>query len=194
MSNLKSRVVCLAIATACVFSVHDVLARVKVNVGFNKAFDFKAVKTWGWDPEGPGQVKMARTQSDDPDAMKQTAEPWILSAVATEMTRRGLEQATSAPDVFVTYYLLLTTGMTAQTMGQFLPATTAWGLPPFAQATQSLEVMNQGSLVLDISAKGNVVWRGLAQTKIKIGIDDKKREALVREGVRDLLRRFPPKQ
>ena len=54
--------------------------------------------------------------------------------------------------------------------------------------------MNQGSLVLDLSAKGTVVWRGVAQANIKIDADDKKREALLREGVRDLLRRYPPKQ
>ena len=58
--------------------------------------------------------------------------------------------------------------MSTQTMGQFLPATTAWGLPPFPQATQSLKIMNRGSLVLDLSAKGTVVWRGVAQAKIKM--------------------------
>jgi hypothetical protein len=194
MSPIKSRVIGLAIAAGIVLSVHGAFARVKVNVEFDKAFDFKAVRTWGWNPAGPGEVKMARTKNDDPDAMKAKAEPWVVSAVVAEMTKRGLQQASSDPQIAVTYYLLLTTTMTTQTMGQFLPATTAWGLPPFAQATQSLEMMNQGSLVLDLSAGGKVVWRGLAQTKIKIDIDDKRREALVREGVRDLLKRFPPKQ
>ena len=98
------------------------------------------------------------------------------------------------PDIFVTYYLLLTNSVTAQTMGQFLPGQTAWGLPPFQQSTQSLEIMNQGSLVIDLAAKGNVVWRGVAQAKIKFGIDAKKRESLLREAVHDLLRRFPPKK
>ena len=84
--------------------------------------------------------------------------------------------------------------MSTQTVGQFLPATSAWGLPPFAPATQSLKVMNQGSLVLDLSAKGVVVWRGVAQAKIAFDADDKKREALLREAVRDLLKRYPPKQ
>ena len=37
------------------------------------------------------------------------------------MTRLGLTQATDEPDLTVTYYLLLTTNMSAQTMGQFLP-------------------------------------------------------------------------
>ena len=57
------------------------------------------VRTWAWNPQGPGDVKMARTQNDDPDAMKRKAEPWILDAVATEMTRRGLQMAVSEPDV-----------------------------------------------------------------------------------------------
>ena len=137
---------------------------------------------------------MARTQDDDPEAMKRKAEPMILDAVATEMTRRGLQQAASEPDL--TRHLLPAADdqHVGANDGQFLPATTAWGLPPFAQATQSLKMMNQGSLVLDLSAKGVVVWRGVAQAKIEFDADDKKREALLREGVRDLLRRYPPKQ
>jgi hypothetical protein len=110
------------------------------------------------------------------------------------MKERGLQPAESQPDVTVTYYLLLSTNMSTQTMGQFLPATTAWGIPPFAQATQSLSVMNMGSLVLDLTAQDVVVWRGVAQAKIKLGEDTDKRTALLREAVRDLLKRFPPKQ
>ena len=88
-------------------------------------------------------------------------------------------------------YLLLTNTMSSQELGQFLPATTQWGVPPFAPATQSLEVMNQGSLVLDVSANGRVVWRGVAKAKIKMDIDEKRRQELIREAVRDLLRRYP---
>jgi hypothetical protein len=167
-------------------------ARVDVTVDFDKTFDFKPIRTWGWTTP-PGEVKMARTKDDDPEAAQQRAEPIILDAVATEMPRRGLQMATSTPDLTVTYYLLLTTNMTAQTMGQFLPGTVAWGVPPFAQATQSVKMMNQGALVLDMSAKGNIVWRGVAQAKIKFDADEKKRQSLIREAVRDLLRRYPPK-
>ena len=193
MHNTKSTIVVLALAAIAVI-LQVTVEGVDVRVEHDKAFDFKAVRTWAWNPEGPGDVKMARTQDDDPEAMKRKVEPTLLDAVATEMTRRGLQLAASEPGLILTYYLLLGTNMTAQTMGQFLPATTAWGLPPFAQATQSLKVMNQGSLVLDLSARGVVVWRGVAQAKIEIGAEDKKREALLREGVRDLLRRYPPKQ
>jgi hypothetical protein len=168
-------------------------AKVDVKVDFDKAFSFTGVKTWAWNPTRPGEVKMARFADDDPEAMRERAEPIIIDAVTNEMGRRGLRQDLSAPDVTIAYYLLLTTTMTAQTIGQFVPATTEWGLPPMTGATQSLEMMNQGSLVLDLSAGDRVVWRGAAQARIKVDVDDKKREALIREAVRDLLRRFPPR-
>ena len=127
--------------------------------------------------------------------MKRRVEPVIMDAVATEMTRRGLKQAASAPDLTVTYLPVAhDQHVETQTMGQFLPATAMWGLPPFAPATQSLKFMNQGSLVLDLSAKGAVVWRGVAQAGVALDATDKKREAALREAVRDLLKRYPPKR
>jgi hypothetical protein len=162
-----------------------------VKVDFDKAFDFKGVDSWAWNAAGPGEVKMARTLEDDPEAMRKLAEPVIVDAVSAEMGRLKLQQVTSASDLVITYYLLLTVGTSRQTLGQFLPATPGWGLPPFPAATQSLELMNQGALVLDLSAQGRVVWRGVAQTKISFDADDKKREELLRKGVRDLLRRYP---
>ena len=171
-------------------------ARADVNIQFDEKFDFTRVKTWAWSPSGYGDVKMARTQTDNPEAYKKVAEPVIVDAVTTELNGRGLRSAeTSAapPDITVVYYLLLSTNITAQTIGQFLPNTTAWGLPPFLATTQSFEVFNRGSLVLDLSSGNNVVWRGVAQSNIKPDADLKKRESMIREGVRDLLRRYPPK-
>jgi hypothetical protein len=193
MPNVNSRTAALAVSTAIALMAHTLLARVDVKVEFDRAFDFKSVKTWAWDPSGPGQVKMARTQTDDPEAMQQRAEPVIVDAVRAEAARRGLQAAASTPDVVITYYLLLTTNLTGQTLGQFLPAVAEWGLPPFPPATQSLSLMNQGSLVLDLTAMGKVVWRGVANAKIKVDANDKQREGLLREAVRDLLRRFPPR-
>jgi hypothetical protein len=136
---------------------------------------------------------MARTPQDDPDAARRLAEPLIVSAVASELSKRGLSAA-ETPDLHVTYFLLLTVGSSAQVLGQFLPSTPEWGLPPFAPATQSLQFMHHGSLVLDFSdATQKVVWRGVARANIKVDADDQRREALISEAVRDLLRRFPPR-
>jgi len=194
MHPSESKVVVVAVAMAMALGVHVGLEGVDVRVEHDKAFDFRPVKTWGWHPESAGDVKMARSVDDDPETVKKRFEPVILDAVATEMTKRGLQQATAAPDVTVMYFVLLNTNASSQTMGQFLPATVAWGIPPFAPATQSLKVMNQGSLVLDLSAKGEVVWRGVAQARVKMDTDNKKREEILREAVRDLLKRYPPKQ
>jgi hypothetical protein len=190
---IKTTLAAVAVVTAVILLTEPALARVDVKIDFDKNFNFTAVRTWSFDPAGKGEVKMARTQKDDPDAAKAVAEPIIVDAINTEMQRLKLQTA-DKPDLIVRYFLLLVTDQTAQTMGQFLPGTVAWGLPPFSQSTQSLKVMNQGALVIDLAGGGNVVWRGVAQAKLKTDTDFKKREATVREAVRDLLKRFPPKQ
>jgi hypothetical protein len=168
-------------------------AAVKVTMNFDKAFDFKQARTWAWTPDA-GDVVVARTPDDDPEAIQKRAEPLILSAVAAEMPRRGLTQATGTPDLTLTYYLLLTVGSAAQTVGQFLPAVPMWGIPPFAASTQSLEVIERGSLVLDLSANGRPVWRGIGEAKITMGLPQDERAALIREAVREILERYPPRQ
>ena len=192
MAYVRSRFIVMAVAAAVVAAARVVvLAGVDVRAEFDKKYDFKSVQTWAWNPEGPGQVRMARTPDEDPEAIRKRAEPIIVEAVTAEMTRLGLKAASAEPDVFVTYYLLLTIGANAQWLGQFLPSTPEWGLPPFAPATQSLTIMNQGSLVLDVRSKEAIVWRGVAEAKLNTDTGAKEREKVLRESVRDLLRRFP---
>ena len=137
---------------------------------------------------------MARTPDDNPAAVKALAEPAIMKAVGVQMPKRGLTATTANPDLTLTYFLLLTVGNSAQTVGQFLPSTTAWALPPFVASTQSLEFIEQGALVLDLSANGEVVWRGVGEAQIKMDLDQNKRIALVNEAVREILGRYPPKK
>jgi hypothetical protein len=166
-------------------------ARVDVRVAFDKTFDFKSVRTWGWHTEKKGEVMMARTVKDDPDALRKRAEPLIIDAVNTEMAKLKIQPSTTDPQVTLTYFLLLTTNTSAQTVGQFLPATLEWGLPPFDAATQSLKLMNRGSLVFDLNAKGKIVWRGVADAKVDVYASDQDREKTLREAVRDLLKKYP---
>jgi hypothetical protein len=183
----------LVIAAGVLTAVHPGLAAVKARIDFDKTFDFKGARTWSWNSAGAGQVIVARTQEDDPQAIQQLAEPIILQTVNAELPRRGIKPATSAPDLTLMYYLLLTVGSSTQTLGQFLPSTAQWGLPPFAPSTTSISMVEQGSLVLDFSSNGRVVWRGVGEAKIDTDMDQKRRSELLREGVRELLKRFPPK-
>jgi hypothetical protein len=184
----------LATIVAIVVGVQSGAAKVKVRADFNKAFAFAQAKTWGWNPKGPGDIMMARTPDDDPAGVKRQAEPVIMNAVAAEMPKRGLAAATGAPDLTLTYFLLLTAGSSAQTVGQFRPSTTAGALPQFVASTQSLVFIELGALVLDLSANGEVVWRGVGEAQIKMDLDQKKRVALLNEAVREILERYPPKK
>ena len=171
-------------------------AGIKVKTDYDKAFDFTQPRTWGWNDKGAGQVIMARTADDKPDEVKERSEPVIKGAVEAELAKRKLVPAAdgAAPDVEVTYYLLITVGNSAQYMGQFAPAVAQWGLPAFNGATQSLKYFEQGSLILDISAKDQMVWRAAAQAEIKPDMGQEKRRGLILEAVREMLAKYPPKK
>lgn len=182
-----------ACAAVVALAAQSVVAAVKVRVNFDKSFDFKNAKTWVWS-EKAGDVMVARTPTDDPESIKQLAEPVIRQAVAAEFPRRGLQPASGTADLKLTYYLLLTVGSSAQIAGQFLPAVTDWGVPPFLPSTNSLEVIEQGSLVFDLAANDRVVWRGVGEAKIKMGLEQEKRVALIHEAVREIMKKYPPRK
>jgi hypothetical protein len=184
--------IALALATAAAGVIVE--GRVEVRTDKDPDFDFRTVRTWAWPESGPGVVKMLRTQDDDSEAARTRFEPIIVEAVAREIARRGLTTTSSMPpDVTLTYYLLVTYGNAAQQAGQFVPAVPEWGLPPFAPATTSYRVIQQGSLVIDATSPKvqRVVWRGVAQAEIDELRTDDERKRRIQEAVRDLVRRFP---
>jgi len=172
-------------------------AKIHTKADQDPKFDFRGVRTWGWDPEEAGDVKMARAADDDPAPIKKRYGPTIVDAVARELSQRGLTaaQPSGSPDLRFHYYLLVTVGFDTQTMGQFLPAVPEWGLAPYVPQTTSFNIIQQGSLVLDAlsPAAGRVVWRGIAQTEIETERTEEQRDKRLREVVRELVKRFPRK-
>jgi len=180
-----------------VLLVVAVEAKIKVRAEPDPEFDFAQVKTWAWDADA-GDVMMARTQSDDPGALKTRVDPMIRKYVEQEMTKKGLRApaAGAAPDVFLHYYVLVTINATGQYAGQFLPAVPYWGLPPFNPGTTALDVATKGSLILDALLPGavgerKVVWRGLAESTVADDDPQAKRESRLREASAELIKRFP---
>jgi hypothetical protein len=171
-------------------------AKIKTRAESDPKFNFSEVKTWAWHADGAGDVIMARASGDDPAPVKKRVEPILVAAVARELGLRGLMLAPAGSDVTIHYYLLVTAGMETQVMGQFLPAVPEWGVPPFAPATQSLNIVTRGSLVLDCvsTSLGRVVWRGVAQTDIDTEQSDAKRDALIRDTAHELVKRIPLKK
>ena len=171
-------------------------AKVKSRADYDHSFDFKRVQTWAWDASGPGDVKMARSADDDPEVVRRRIEPTLMAAVEKELADRGLKKAAAGdPDIRVHYYALVTVGFATQTVGQFLPAVPEWGVAPYVPATSSFDIIQRGSIVLDVLSTqlARVVWRGIAESDIDEIKDDAEREALIRKAVGDLVRKLPRK-
>jgi len=171
-------------------------AKTDIKVDFDKKFSFTGLRTWTWRPDGKGDVRLAVSSRDDPAAVAARVDPVIIPAVEKEMTARGFTRAADGADLYVHYYALATVKQSAQIQGQFLPATTEWGLPPFAATTSSLEIYPVGTLLIDVTstAAGKIVWRGAAQRTINLERPDDERRKVLEQAIRDLLRRFPPKK
>jgi len=171
-------------------------AKTDIKVDFDKKFSFTGLRTWTWRPDGKGDVRLAVSSRDDPAAVAARVDPVIIPAVEKEMTARGFTRAADGADLYVHYYALATVKQSAQIQGQFLPATTEWGLPPFAATTSSLEIYPVGTLIIDVmsTAAQKIVWRGAAQRTINLERPDDERRKVLEQAVRDLLRRFPPKK
>jgi ABC-type glycerol-3-phosphate transport system substrate-binding protein len=173
-----------------------IVAGVKVQSQSDQKFAFATLKTWAWNPSGPGDVKVWVTAESDPAPVKRQVEPIIMQAVDEQLAKRNFTRAEGQPDFFVTYYVLVTLGMSSQQLGQFLPSLSEWGVPPFTAPTTSLKIYPEGSLVLDVAAGSTdrVVWRGVAQSEVKPDASDAERTKRVRDAVKDLLEKFPPKK
>ncbi len=186
----------VSVGLLAAFALHADAAKIKIHTDYDKTFNFGGFHSWAWHPDGAGEVKMAVTPDDNPEAVRTRFEPMIKDAVAQALASRGLNPATGPADCQVLYYLLISTNMSSQQMGQFLPSTAQWGVPLFAPQTTSLKVIEQGSLVIDLisPALKATVWRGVAQAEINQQRTDAERAERIRGAVMDMLKNYPPKK
>lgn len=168
--------------------------KVKISAEHDKTFSFAGLKTWAWHPSGTGEVKVALTAESDPERWKARADPVMVAAIEKEMAGRGFTKVSEKPDLYVTYWILVTIGQSSQYMGQFLG--TEWGLPPFAGSTTAISVYPSGTMLIDVLASNaeDLVWRGSAQAEIDLQKNYPERKARLEQAVKDVLKRFPPKK
>jgi hypothetical protein len=191
------RLTAALLVLAAAFAVDVAAAKLKSRADFDKTFDFTKVQTWAWDAVGPGEVKLARSSEDDPELVRRRVEPTLVAAVEKEIAARGLKKAaTGVPDIRLHYYVLVTVGFATQTAGQFLPTVTEWGIPPYVPATTAFDIVQRGAIVLDVVSTqvSHVVWRGIAEGDIDKIKDDNERDEMIRDGVRDLVKKLPTKK
>ena len=191
------RLITALVIFAAAFVVDIAAAKLKSRADFDKTFDFSQVQTWAWDAAGPGEVKLARSSEDDPELVRRRVEPTLVAAVEKEIAARGLKRvATGVPDIRLHYYVLVTVGFATQTAGQFLPTVTEWGIPPYVPATTAFDIVQRGAIVLDVVSTqvSHVVWRGIAEGDIDKIKNDNERDEMIRDGIRDLVKKLPTKK
>ena len=190
------RPILLSVVAAALLALPSA-ARVKVETGHDPAADFSKLRVWAWPADGPGQVKMALTKDDDPEPTRKRFEPTVMAAVEEMLGKKGFRKAGAgeAPDFLVAYFALISVSTSGQTLGQFLPGTVAWGLPPFEAVATSLKIYEQGSLVLDVmTPDSKPMWRGVARAEVHRDRPDAERSKRIREAIGDLVNKFPPKK
>lgn len=182
----------LPLALAVALLAGPALHAIDVKILRDKTVDLKQIRGWTWSPE-LGDVKMMLTAEDNPAAVKKALEPVIVAAIDTELAARGYPKVETGADIRVTYYALISANNNEQVLGQFLPATAMWGLPPFTAQTTSLRVIEKGSLVLDLASiqRDTVIWRGIASAEIDRAATPEQRAARVRSAIKSLVAKLP---
>jgi hypothetical protein len=191
-----ARTLTLAAIVAVALATVPLVAGVKVTVQNDKEFNFDGLTTYAWRLDGANPIRILENSLDKPEEVRKNLEPIILTAVDGELAKKGFKRLESGqPDLYLDYYVLIGPNTESQYHGQFVGAVPAWGLPDFAMSTSALKVFEQGSLVLDIVsiAQKHTVWRGKAAVEIDRRRTREERTAVINEGARKMLEKFPPK-
>src|SRR5215470_15268121 len=79
-------------------------AKAKIEINYDKEFDFKPMRSFAWHPQGAGDVKVLEANETNSAAdLKARLEPMVTRAVEQTFASRGITKATASPDLYVTY-------------------------------------------------------------------------------------------
>ncbi len=154
----------------------------KVNTDFAREADFSSYKTFAYRDT---DLSVADTQP--------LSHERIVNAIKRELQGRGLSEASSNPDVYVTYY--------GEDKEQIALDTThmdygygpgwSWG-GGFGSSTTTVRSYTQGTLVVDMwdAKEKKLVWRGIVSDTLS----DKPEKNIdkINKGLAKVFERYPP--
>ncbi len=159
----------------------------KIKVEFDKNVDFSTFKTYAFDPTPQASARPVLVAA-------------IKGAITDELSKRGLNQVTENPDLYIAMYGAVDSDM-AVTYSDFYygPA----GIPPFGESfllwggipgTTTTAVIHNGQLIVDlIDARAKkLAWRGIATEKLSD--QQMKLVEQVNTAVEKLFAKYPPKK
>ena len=159
----------------------------KIKVEFDKSVDFANFKTYAWDPTPQASAKPVLVAA-------------IKGAINQELTKRGLKEVDSNPDLYIAMYGSTDSDFAVTYSDLYYGP---YGIPAFDQSflmwgiapgTTNTAVVHKGQLVVDLIDAGRkkLAWRGIATQKLSD--QQMKLVEQVNTAVEKLFAQYPPKK
>lgn len=157
--------------------------------------DFSAIKTYMWLPSPPPKTEIAPGVARDPLEVQKELEPTIRQTADRELAAHGWKRLDSGADVQIVYYLAQGVSFNASNLGEYYQYATGYALvvSPLISPTDSIKVMEEGTLIIDVVQDRKAIWRGTASGTINRDNSDEKRLKNVSDAVKKLIAKLPAK-
>lgn len=139
-------------------------SRVGVTQDFDHAVNFRAYKTWAWYPQQP-----ADAEGGPAKGYESFLDQRIRTAIATEMTKRGLTEVQKAPDVFVAYSTRIEDKQQVSPYYNGLGYPYGYGYGYYGRNYTPITQYKAGTVVIDIvdARRKELAWRGTGQAQVE---------------------------
>lgn len=142
----------------------------EIKVEFDKNHDFTQYKTFRF---GDAEVI---TPKDQKQVTDEEIKKWIVGAISTELTLKGLTQVDSSADLIVSYVVGT---LSRSDMGNLGPM----GMTPGSNDRTFIRDYQQGSLIIDLNDKrGFLVWRINSTTNMSTAAGERLVDQIVQRG------------
>jgi hypothetical protein len=142
----------------------------EIKIEFDKSHDFTQYKTFRF-----GEAEVI-TPKDQKQVNDEEIKRWIVKAISTELSLKGLQQVDSSADLVVSY---IVGTLSRSDMGNVGPM----GMAPGSTERAYIRDYQQGSLIIDLNnSKNFLVWRINSTTNMSSAGGERLVDQIVQRG------------
>ena len=161
-------------------------SRVGVTNDFDHAVNFRAYKTWAWYPQQPSD-----TEGGPAKGYESFLDKRLRTAVALEMTSKGLIEVEKAPDIYVAYSARVEEKQQVSPNYNGLGYPYGYGYGYYGRNYSPVTQYKAGTVVIDIidARRKELAWRGTGQAQVNRNTIDEVETTRIVNGI---LGTYPP--